>query len=258
MNRFSRAKECIERSVNSGKMCLVVGDCNVEYFGRAASKLPKGKRLLLIKGDGSFAIHQNKLLRPTNYMMDAAIKCGLAEGKLTVSAAKVKPKETIRVFFDSVEFFDSFELGVQEKSDLRLFGSEKELSGQLMEDLSFIEAGMKALKAEMPVRKGVMDIIAEDSKGRIAVIEVKRRKAGFNAVSQLQRYVRQLKKMKGRETRGILLAPGIQKNALEMLEQFGLEFKELEFEISNPKAKIKGVGKGQHSIKDLFGGKKNG
>jgi hypothetical protein len=181
-------------------------------------------------------------------MMNAAIKCEMSEGKLLVSAQKVKPKENIKVFFDEIEFIKSFEMN--EKTDLRLFGSEKELSDELMKDLSFIEPGLKPLKQEMPFRKGTVDIIAEDKQGRLAVIELKRRQADFAAVTQLQRYMKQVEKLKNKETRGILIAPDIRKNALELLETYGLEFCKLDFEISNPKAKIKGVRKKQPTITD--------
>ncbi len=240
------AKKLIKEAVKEKQLCLVVGSCYVEYWGRAASKLPKGKRLLLIKGDSSFAIHQNKLLRPTNYMMNAAIKTELREGKLIVSAQKLKPKENIKVFFDEIEFIKSFQ--IHEKSDLRLFGSEKELSDELMKDLSFIEPGLKPLKQEMPFRKGIVDIIAEDANKNLVVVEVKRRQAGFNAVSQLHRYMKQVEKLKNKKTRGILIAPEIRKNALELLENYGLEYCKLDFEISNPKSKIRGIRKKQPTI----------
>ena len=64
--QLSDAKQKIDQSINSGRMLIVVGECFVQYQGRAGSKLPKGKRMLLVKGDKSFAIHQNTKLRPVN------------------------------------------------------------------------------------------------------------------------------------------------------------------------------------------------
>jgi hypothetical protein len=247
---LSQLKKRIEDAVNNKKMLMVVGECYVEYWGRAASKLPKGKRLLLIKGDGSFAIHQNRLLRPINYMMNAVISTETENGFLNVKARKLNPKEEIKVKFFEVEFCQEFEMNGN--PDLRLFGSEKELSNELMQDLSFLEEGLKPLKQESPFRKGVVDIIAEDKKGNLVVVEVKRRKADFNAVSQLHRYMKQLEKLKGKPARGILVAPEIQKNALELLEEYGLEFCSFEFEIGNPKTKIKGIQKKQKTLKECF------
>src|SRR3989338_7992585 len=100
---LSFVKERIEHAVLCKQLANIVGTCYVEYWGRAASKLPKGKRLLMIKGDHSFAIHQNRLLRPTNYMMEASIGCELLDGTLVVTAKKTKPKETIKTIFYSIE-----------------------------------------------------------------------------------------------------------------------------------------------------------
>jgi hypothetical protein len=207
--------------------------------------------MLLIKSDGSFAIHQNKYLRPVNYMMNAGISCSLDGNELIVSAAKRKPKESLKVVFYSIDFLQSF--NIEDEHDLRLFGSEAELSRMLSEDLGFIEEGLKPLKQEQRVRKGTIDILAEDKNGRIVVVEVKRRKASLDSVSQLHRYKEELKKIKSRETRGILLAPGITDSANALLHDYGLEFFKLDFEIGNPSAKIKGLEKKQNKITSYLG-----
>ena len=247
---FSQAIEQISEAVNAKKMLMIVGNCYAEYWGRAASKLPKGKRLVMIKGDNSFAIHQNRLLRPVNYMMGAKIHFEVLDNVLLLSAKKNSPKEEIKVFFYRVDDVHAHAMDLP--ADLRLFGSERELSDQLMNDLSFIEPGLKPLKKEDVFRKGIVDIIAEDAEQNLVVIEVKRRKADFAAVTQLERYMRQVEKMKGKKTRGLLVAPGINKAALELLENYGLEFFKLEFEIGNPSAKIKGATKKQPTITEYL------
>ena len=108
--QFSEAKTAIEEAVKNRNMLMAIGECYVEYWGRAASKLPKGKRLLMIKGDSSFAIHQNRLLRPTNYMMNAMINCEIKDDAFIVSAKKLNPKEEIKVYFYSIDFLKDFEM----------------------------------------------------------------------------------------------------------------------------------------------------
>ena len=203
----------------------------------------------MIKGDGSFAIHQNRLLRPTNYMMGSTIGCELSDDTLIITASKLHPKETMKVIFYNVDDLQSYEM--DEASDLRLFGSERELSDQLMQDLSFLEAGLKPLNQEEVLRKGLVDILAEDKEGRLVVIELKRRQADFNAVQQLKRYMDQVQNMKGKKTRGLLIAPEIRKNARELLEKYGLEFFAIDFEVSNPSTKIKGLQKKQKTLFEL-------
>ncbi len=204
----------------------------------------------MIKGDNSFAIHQNRLLRPVNYMMGAKIHFEVVDGALLLSAKKNSPKEEIKVFFYRIDAIHSHAMDLP--ADLRLFGSERELSDQLMNDLSFIEPGLKAIKKEDVFRKGIVDIIAEDAQSNLVVIEVKRREADFAAVMQLQRYMKQVEKIKNKKTRGILVAPDINKSAMELLENYGLEFFKLEFEIGNPSAKIKGVQKKQPMITEFL------
>ncbi len=249
---LAEAKDKINASLNSDKMLIVIGECFVQYQGRAGSKLPKGKRMLLVKGDKSFAIHQNTKLRPINYMMNASASVELNSEKkaLVISAVKRKPKEKLDVFFYSVDFVESFE--IEGEKEIRLFGSERELSDLLMEDLSVLEKGMTALKKEVPLRKGVIDIFAEDKDKNPVVIEVKRRKADLNSVRQLHSYMQQVELLKGKKTRGIICAPDIGKPTRELLEKYGLEYCKLDYEISNPHAEIKGLQKKQSTLFEQF------
>ncbi|MFA5126238.1 MAG: endonuclease NucS domain-containing protein [archaeon] len=248
------AKEKILLALKNRHMCLIIGECEVKYVGRASSNLPKGKRLIMIKADSSIAIHENRLIRPTNYMISAMISCEQRENEagehlLLLTAKKLNPKETIAIKLFSVESINSHDL--PESNDLRLTGSEKELNDALMDDLSFLEPGLKPINQQQVFRKGICDIVAEDSKGRLVVIELKRRQADYNSVTQLKRYSEQINKMKGIETRGILLAPSIRKSALELLKHYGLEFFSYDFEIGE-RSKIKGIGKSQMKLSDTF------
>lgn len=252
--QFHEAREKVLTSLKNNNLCLIIGECDVKYVGRASSTLPLGKRLVMIKADKSVSIHENRLIRPTNYMMDATISCEPAEinGKktLVLIAKKLKPKETITATFTSIE--DSRCYDLPESNDLRLAGSERELNDALMDDLSFLEPGLKPINQQQYFRKGICDIVAEDAKGRLVVIELKRRQADYAAVTQLKRYAEEIKKMKGVETRGILLAPSIRKTALALLKQYDLEFFSYDFEI-NERSKIKGIGKSQMKLSDAFG-----
>ena len=247
---LKEAREKILHALKNKHMCIVLGDCLVDYVGRASSKLPVGKRLVLIKSDDSISIHENRLIRPTNYMMKAAISCEFDKdnkNKLILTAKRLKPKEAITTCFTAVDDIRSYD--IPQSNDLRLTGSEKELNDALMDDLSFLEEGLKPINQQQVFRKGICDIIAEDAKGRLVVIELKRREADYNAVTQLKRYKEQVSKMKGIDTRGILLAPSIRKSALELLKSYGLEFFSYDFEIGE-RSKIKGIGKSQMKLQD--------
>ncbi|HLC45431.1 MAG TPA: endonuclease NucS domain-containing protein [archaeon] len=241
-----QAKERVDNALLHNNLLVLVGVCTVKYLGRAASTLPKGKRVLMVKSDHSVALHQNEKVRPINYMLSADISCKLDGGVLEIFAKNRKNAEKLHVDFSEVEFVQAFEL--KESHDLRLVGSEKHLSDELAKDLSFIEPGLTPRMRENPLRKGRIDLLAEDARGNLVIIEVKRRDADLSAVNQLKMYVDQVANLKGRKTRGILIAPGIMKSAKELLDSLKLEFRRIDFEMSEKSAKIKGLESQQKSL----------
>jgi len=250
MLSFLDAKRVVDSALAAGRLAILVGRCRVFYEGRAASKLSEGDRVLIIKPDGTFLVHQSKGMAAINYQgPGAVVKSEVAGGGLVVSAERKKPNnplERIQVFFESVAFADSFEM--RDDSSLRLFGSERQLSDLLMQDLHLIEEGLVPLKKESEVRRGTIDILAEDREKNLVVVEVKRRKAELAAATQLKRYVEELAERKGRRVRGILVAPGVTDGAHRMLEKTGLEFFKMDYEIGNPSARIKGLEKKQREL----------
>ncbi len=248
--KFKDAKRVIDEALDKKKLAIVIGKCCVKYEGRAASKLSEGDRLLVIKPDGTFLVHQSTKMSAINYQGPGARVTTAVKGKkLVVLAHRRKPlTEIIEVEFSSVDYAGSHEMRDDKK--LKLFGSEKQLAKLIMQDLHLIENGLKPLKRESSLTKGAVDILAEDKLGHLVAIEVKRRNAGLAAVTQLKRYVKELRKRKGKVVRGILCSPHLTSNAHKMLEQEGLEYYKLDYEIGNPSAKIKGLQKKQKGIEE--------
>ena len=73
---------------------------------------------------------------------------------------------------------------------------------------------------------GAVDIYGKDSSGTPTVVELKRRRVGPDAVSQLKRYVDALERdlSVGMSVRGILVAPSVTDRAKRLLTNEGLEF----------------------------------
>ncbi len=238
-------------SVAKKELVTIFGECSVDYVGRAVSNLPFGDRLIIIKGDKSVSIHENRLVRPTNYMINSRISVEVDGEQVVLLAKRVKPREKLKIVFKKIKNIQSYPMRIT--NDLRLSGSEKDLNNILMQDLSMIEEGLKPVNQQQKFKKGICDIVAEDKEGNYVIIELKRRQADFASVTQLQRYMQQVEKIKGKKTRGILLAPSIRKNAKELLETNGLEFAKLDFEL-NPsgkeKARIIGLKKKQKTLFD--------
>jgi RecB family endonuclease NucS len=243
----SRAKREIGSALSSGRMVVVVGNCEVHYHGRAASKISSGDRLLIIKPDGTFLVHQGSKMAAINYQGPGSrARCEAAGGKVTVISERHKPlSERIEVVFNGIQFVKSFRL--RDDESIKVMGTERELSGLLMQDLNTIERGLRPLKRESGQAKGIADIIAEDSGGNIVVVELKRRTAHLAAASQLLRYVSELSKRKGGKVRGILCSPAISPKAKSFLEKEGLEWHRLNYEIGAG-ARITGVEKKQKSL----------
>ena len=133
---FGTAKAEIEKSILRKEMAIVVGSCTVQYNGRASSTLGDAKRLVMLKGDNSVSVHQNRLVRAVNYMVNAKSGAEIRAGMLVLKSAKTRPKESMEIDFSSIDHFSSFPM--HDSPDIRLSGSELELSKQLSDDLSVI------------------------------------------------------------------------------------------------------------------------
>ena len=50
-------------------MRLVIAECQVDYAGRLSAHLPRAKRLIMIKADGSVSVHaDDRAYKPLNWM----------------------------------------------------------------------------------------------------------------------------------------------------------------------------------------------
>lgn len=253
---FPSAQKAIQSALVQNKLCVVVGNCQVKYQGRAASKLSEGDRLLVIKPDGTFLVHQKSKMNAINYQgPGACVTSEITPEGLRVKAERQKPMhEVIDVIFRELQAVQAF--AMQDDSNLLLFGSERELSDLLSEDLDVLEKGLRPIQLESQSNKGFADILARDKKGRLVVIEVKRRDAGLDAVTQLARYVKELSKRKGETVRGMLVSPHITDNARAMLENQGMQYVKFDYEVGfatgTPKtgdsAKITGLQKKQKRL----------
>lgn len=255
MASFEEAEKVVREAAHSRGLCLLVGNCRVSYSGRAASKLSEGDRLLVIKGDGTFLVHQGKGMTAINYQgPGSTVSTKVEDGALVVESHGKKrpnvPQERIEACFSRVDFARSFDL--HDDSKLKVTGTEEELAHLLMEEPDRIEDGLRPLKQESYRRHGDIDILARDKAGRLVAVEVKRRTAELAAVTQLRRYVEELAKRKSESVRGILAAPGISDSAKKMLEEWGYDFAKVGYEAhEHEHAKIKKVERKQKSLSEF-------
>jgi RecB family endonuclease NucS len=148
----------------------------------------------------------------------------LDEGKLlSIVATRLKPKESLRLLFDNVTV--ALALSLTDEGEFAMHVSEEQMKQAIMLEPSLVESGLKLISEETKMGdSGFTDIYAEDSSGRLVVVEIKRKLATKNAALQLNRYVETLRKRVHRPVRGILAAPGLKSGTSTLLARLGHEF----------------------------------
>ncbi len=209
------------------KVLLLVGNCWVNYKGRASSKLEPGERITLIKEDGSVLIHRPSGYEAVNWQPPGCIfHSNVKDNVLQIRAVRRKPVESLHIFFDQIFLVSAMKL--RDSGLFSLYASEEDMQKVVLLKPSLIEEGFKPISFEKKVEPGFVDVYGVDEKGRLVVIEIKRKAAGRDAVLQLSRYVKAVQGIANREVRGMLAAPRIAKGTQRLLETLGLYFKPLD------------------------------
>lgn len=221
------AAETMKAAIYGRKAFIVVGNCWVEYRGRASSTLKKGERIFIVKEDRSVLVHRSKGYEPVNWQPSGSIFYTSLKGNvLTVKAVRQAPRESIVVNFDRVYLLTV--LNLTDEGEFCLYASEENMQKAILIQPEIVEEGLKLITYEKKVDPGFIDVYGVDRKGRMVVIEIKRKSAGKDAVLQLAKYVDSVKGIVSRETRGIIVAPQLAKGAQKLLVTLGLNFKQLD------------------------------
>lgn len=219
----------IREAFQKRKTVLIVGNCWVEYRGRASSKLEPGERILILKEDGSLLVHRSVGYEPVNWQPPGCIfnVSAVGAGKvLQIKAVRRKPAESVRISFDNVflvSVLDLVDTGIFE-----LYATEEDMQRAILMKPSLVEDGFKPISYEKKVEPGFVDVYGVDKQGRFVVVEIKRKIANQEAALQLARYVKAVRSLVNREVRGILAAPGLVKGVQRLLSSLSLDFKALD------------------------------
>ncbi len=220
------AAEFIRDAVSERKVVLVVGNCWVDYKGRASSKLDPGERIVAIKEDGSVLVHRPVGYEPVNWQPPGCLfQTGVFGEVLHVRAIRRKPSESVKISFDRIYLLSAMSL--VDKGEFSLYASEEDMQKAILVEPSILEPELKLITYEKKVEPGFVDLYGIDRNGKLVVVEIKRKIAGRNAALQLAKYVDFLKTVASREVRGVLVAPRLAKGAQRLLATLGLEFKAL-------------------------------
>jgi RecB family endonuclease NucS len=165
---------------------VIVARCSVTYEGRLGARLPEATRLLVLKADGSIAVHcDSRAYKPLNWMSPP---CSISERDGVIVAENPKG-ETLRVELHEVFDDHSYELG--DDPGLEKDGVEAELQELIAGRVEALKEGFTLIRREYPTDIGPVDLLCRDMDGRAVVVEVKR-VGEIAGVEQLIRYQERL------------------------------------------------------------------
>jgi RecB family endonuclease NucS len=223
-------------SENLKAMATFVGRCRIEYSGRAKSFLDYGDRLVIIKPDGTIMVHGDSKREPLNWQPPGTkISYSIADG-LAIEAKRTSPPEHMHIHFTDIHAVSVFRL--DDAAELDLVGDETNVKDRIEKDPSIIEPGLRVISREVTTESGYIDLLCEDTQGRTVIVEVKRTSISPSAVYQLEAYLIDFRKKNDKvQVRGILCAPRVSGMARVLLEEKGMEFREIgyEFELNDKK-----------------------
>ena len=218
------AAETLEKSFRARRLVLLIGNCRVDYEGRASSTLDWGERIAIVKQDGSVLVHRPTGYEPVNWQPPKCmVSVRLEDGSLVVTATRPQPKESVSMEFKDISVAATGDL--KDAGEFALHVTEEQMKQAIIVAPDLVEADLKPLEEEKSLGEaGFTDIIAEDKDGNLVIVELKRVAASKDAVMQLQRYLDTLRKRINRPVRGLVVAPELRRNAQPLLDSLKLEF----------------------------------
>jgi len=225
---MSEAAELLEGAFRARNLVIIVGNCRVEYEGRASSTLEWGERVTVIKKDGSILVHRPTGYEPVNWQPP---KCVIAvnqvDATVLITASRANPRETLTIEFKQISLtaFGS----LSDTGEFALYVTEAQMKQAILAAPSLVEEGFKPLEEEKHVEDtGFTDIYGVDKTGFLVVIEIKRNAATKDAATQLYGYLEKIRTRVDRPVRGIVVAPDLRKSAQPVLQSMKIEFVKLD------------------------------
>jgi endonuclease len=204
-------------------MRLVVAVCSVVYEGRLGARLPPACRLVMLKDDGSIAIHSDsRAYKPLNWMSPP---CSIREDD-TGMVATNSAGERLVIELHEVLTDQSFDFGPD--PGLEKDGVEDELQKLLAARVQALRDDLRLVRREYPTDIGPVDLLCRDGEGRAVVVEVKRI-GEIAGVEQLLRYQERLDRDSTlAPTRGLFVATRIKPQARVFAQSRGIECVEID------------------------------
>ena len=197
---------------------LVVADCSVTYEGRLGARLPPARRLVMLKRDGSIAVHSDsRAYKPLNWMSPP---CTVREADGVLTATNPSGDRLV-IALHTVH--TDLEIDLGEEPGLDKDGVEAELQVLIAARVAALRADFRLVRREHPTDIGPVDLLCRDGEGRAVVVEIKR-VGEIAGVEQLLRYQERLDRDTSlAPTRGVFVATRIKPQARVFAESRGVE-----------------------------------
>jgi RecB family endonuclease NucS len=202
-------------------MRLLVARCEVTYSGRLSTILPEAVRLLMLKDDGSFLVHDDAGgYKPLNWMTPPTV-IEEEPGILVVRKRAGKTEDRLEITLLDVLSDVTHEL---DATPLEKDGVERHLQEELAARPEALGERLRLVRREWPTDIGPVDLMCRDEAGRWVAVEIKRI-GTIDAVEQLGRY---LERIDVDPCRGVLAAQSIKPQARTLAESRGIRCVEID------------------------------
>jgi RecB family endonuclease NucS len=204
---------------------LLIARCTIDYTGRVTAHLPEAVRLIMVKADGTLAIHSDgNASKPLNWMV-APNQVEVLDDRWEVTNTKGE-----KLVISISEVLEDVTHALGDDPGLQKDGVEAHLQELLAVRPWVLEQGLTLIRREYPTDIGPVDLLCQDGDGVIVAVEVKRR-GEIDGVEQLTRYLERL----GLDPRlgplrGMLVAQSITQQARTLAESRGILAIEVDYD----------------------------
>ena len=129
-------------------MLLLIGDCMVDYRGRAQSILDWGERIVMIKQDGNVLVHQPEMREPVNWQPSGTTtEFKEEDDSLVIRSRHSHPSEKMKITFRNLKMIIATSL--RDSANLVIAGMEIDVVNQIISEPDIIEEGLRISKREV-------------------------------------------------------------------------------------------------------------
>lgn len=206
-------------------MRLVIARCTIDYTGRVTAHLPEAVRLIMVKADGTLAVHSDgNASKPLNWMVAPNVISSFDDRWEVANNKGERLVITISEVLEDVTHVLGDDPGLQKD------GVEAHLQELLAHRPWVLEEGLTLIRREYPTDIGPVDLLCQDVEGNIVAVEVKRR-GEIDGVEQLTRYLDRLgKDPRLGPLRGMLVAQAITPQARVLAHSRRIEAVEVDYD----------------------------